>query len=373
HNSIVAVTNAGTKLTTARLTLHYNSGAADYVIEQPILPGDQMWLNFADIIRTSKPDKNGRVLPASLNSGTYDLREINGERFGSLFEGKLIVDKTYGHLTYGCMICCGFSTAWLDPDLNLKRGDDGNIDVEGTNDCSGEIENLTWSYYQWGTWWTDNSSVATEDIAVVHGVDLGDTNGRASANVVRGDGAATEGHAPCPLLLLAALPALFEVAEVEVLTADIVSDTIQVKLSGSNAIAGTLNVVLQRSPSGSVTLASESNRQPGTYTYHFGRTSLTAGDYTTVTATWTIPSGPVSGSKSVAFKVLGTYRHSQYNTVQESQCTGAAAAAYITNNSCAFDPETLRSDFISQTNLNGSGQSINFGLVLKEAFCLGQT
>src|SRR5581483_6422614 len=211
HNSIVAVTNAGTKLTTARLTLHYNSGAADYVIEQPILPGDQMWLNFADIIRTSKPDKNGRVLPASLNSGTYDLREINGERFGSLFEGKLIVDKTYGHLTYGCMICCGFSTAWLDPDLNLKRGDDGNIDVEGTNDCSGEIENLTWSYYQWGTWWTDNSSVATEDIAVVHGVDLGDTNGRASANVVRGDGAATEGHLPCPLLALAALPALLKV------------------------------------------------------------------------------------------------------------------------------------------------------------------
>lgn len=44
--------------------------------------------------------------------------------------------------------------------------------------------------------------------------------------------------------------------------------------------------------------------------------------------------------------------------------------AYITNPSCVFTSTTLKSDFISQSWLNGSGITINYGTEQNEAYCL---
>lgn len=108
----------------------------------------------------------------------------------------------------------------------------------------------------------------------------------------------------------------------------------------------------------------------GTYTYSFNRNSLAIGQYTAVNATWTVNGTSSAASKPVSFNVLGNYLHTQYNTPTESSCTGGAAAAYKTDNQCLFTGTTLRSDFISQSWLNGSGITISFGAEQNEAFCM---
>ena len=107
HNSLISVTNAGKKPTEAVLTFHYNHGQNEYEIRRTIAAGDQLWLNMGDLIRNQLPDIKGRTLPADLTSGTYEIREPGRNNDPSIFEGKIIVDKAYGHLAYGCTTCCG--------------------------------------------------------------------------------------------------------------------------------------------------------------------------------------------------------------------------------------------------------------------------
>ena len=108
----------------------------------------------------------------------------------------------------------------------------------------------------------------------------------------------------------------------------------------------------------------------GNHTYSFDRDNLPVGQYTSVTAQWTVSGFSFSGSKPVSFNVLGSYRHSQYNTPAESACTAPPASAYITNPGCDFSSAMLKSDFISQSWLNGSGKTINYGTEQNEHSCL---
>jgi hypothetical protein len=101
HNSLIAVTNAGKKAADAQITFHYNHGQNHYEIVGTIGPGDQLWLNMGNIIRGAVPDPKGAAFPNDLTYGTYDIRQVKGISNPSLFEGKIIVDKTYGHLAYG--------------------------------------------------------------------------------------------------------------------------------------------------------------------------------------------------------------------------------------------------------------------------------
>jgi hypothetical protein len=88
HNSIVAVTNAGHKPTTAALTFHYNHGQNHYEIQETIAPGEQLWLNLGDLIHGAVPDRQGRTFPADLTAGTYDLREPNAAASPACLKGR---------------------------------------------------------------------------------------------------------------------------------------------------------------------------------------------------------------------------------------------------------------------------------------------
>ena len=82
-------------------------------------------------------------------------------------------------------------------------------------------------------------------------------------------------------------------------------------------------------------------------------------------------SGTASGTMSVNFDVLGTYRHSQYNSPQESACTGTPGTAWVINlGICTFTQTTLKSDFISQVGINGSGISQSYGGLPNTVFLL---
>ena len=102
HSSIITAGNGGTKPTRAAFTIFYNQGAEKYELEQTLQPDEQMWIDVGKLIREHLPDKNGKTLPADLTSGSYEFRDLTDIAIGSLFEGKLIYDKTYGHVTYGC-------------------------------------------------------------------------------------------------------------------------------------------------------------------------------------------------------------------------------------------------------------------------------
>ncbi|HEY6770654.1 MAG TPA: hypothetical protein VI386_38410 [Candidatus Sulfotelmatobacter sp.] len=197
HNAIVAVTNGGNRATDALLTLHFENGTKNYEIQQTIQPGEQMWLNLSDLIHHGVPDRKGNALPADVTSGTYDLEDLNPGLGGNLIEGKVVLDKTWGHLTYGCLTCCGYSP-YLSPDpVNVTVNGVGGISTFGTNNCTGQSGYGLNSYYSsTGKWSSDNTGVAKVTAFQAQGIAPGATIGSATATIPSGDGGRPK--PPCP-------------------------------------------------------------------------------------------------------------------------------------------------------------------------------
>jgi len=65
-------------------------------MQQTLQPGDQMWVDVGKLIREHVPDINGKLLPATVTSGNYEIRDLTNKAIGTLFEGKVVFDKTYG-------------------------------------------------------------------------------------------------------------------------------------------------------------------------------------------------------------------------------------------------------------------------------------
>jgi hypothetical protein len=159
HNSIIAVTNAGKASTTAILTFHYNGGKDTYQIKGAIAAGDQLWLNLGDVIHGGIADDQGRTFPHDLTGGTYELAQPDDGTQPSLFEGKIVVDKTYGRLTYGCLHCCIQTEAqMLANPVNMPIYTADNMYVQALDSCTNEEETIS---QQYSTWDTNNHAVAT--------------------------------------------------------------------------------------------------------------------------------------------------------------------------------------------------------------------
>jgi len=181
HNSIITAGNGGTKPTQVAFTIFYNQGTQRYDLEQTLQPDEQMWIDVGKLIREHVPDKNGKALPADLTSGSYEFRDLTHTGVGTLFEGKVIYDKTYGHVAYGCAACCGYmsSKVFFDPlDVPLQgTSDDG---VDGLDSCSNQYTDVSDSFY--GAWSTADTTIATVDYYGTHtGVSVGSTNSQAIA------------------------------------------------------------------------------------------------------------------------------------------------------------------------------------------------
>jgi hypothetical protein len=137
HSSIMTAGNGGTKPTKAALTIFYNEGAEEYVLEQTLQPGDQMWIDVGKLIREHVKDKNGKTLPDNLTSGSYEFRDLTDSGVGSLFEGKVIYDKTYGHVAYGCSNCCVYSSPRVNFNpIGIPLSEDLQNGVTAFEDCT---------------------------------------------------------------------------------------------------------------------------------------------------------------------------------------------------------------------------------------------
>jgi hypothetical protein len=139
-----------------------------------LAPDEQMLVDFGKLIRNQVPDKNGHVLPPDLTSGAYRLRDLEHNPLGALYEGKVIVDKTYGHAAYGCGVCCGPDAPVMafDP-LAVSIDDYADQQVQALNSCGGGVQDFTDDF---STWWTGDTAIATANKNSIHGVAAGTTN-----------------------------------------------------------------------------------------------------------------------------------------------------------------------------------------------------
>lgn len=182
HDSIISVGNGGTKPAEAAFTLNYDHGKGVYEVDQLLQPDQQMWIDVGQLIRNQVPDKNGVVLPAALSMGSYEIRQLGHRGPGTLFEGKVVYDKKYGSVTYGCGACCGYR-AEFEFDFNplpIPIDDEEDQGVEGFDVCTAQWVDLTGDFDN--SWSTANHSIATVNAYGVHkGVAIGSTTTAASA------------------------------------------------------------------------------------------------------------------------------------------------------------------------------------------------
>ena len=175
EESLITAGNGGTKPTQAAFTIFYNQGTQRYDLERTLQPDEQMWIDVGKLIREQVPDKNGKPLPSDLTMGSYEFRDLTNTGIGTLFEGKVIYDKTYGHVTYGCGSCCGYkgTRVWYDP-LGIPLLGASGDGVNALDTCSGLWEDVSADMY--GNWSTANTSIATADYYGTHtGYSVGST------------------------------------------------------------------------------------------------------------------------------------------------------------------------------------------------------
>jgi len=188
HNQIVAITNGGTRPTDALLTLHYENGAKRYELQQRIQSGEQMWVNLADLIHNRVVDRHGNPLPADLTTGTFDVRDLTPGGHG-LTESSLAIESTLGFQAVPppCPECCGYDLGSIvfDPTfVDVVVDGIDSLSVDAVTLCGDQVTDISTAF---GTWGSDDTSIASVTTRQAKGVAPGLTTGFAEG-VVEGPG-----------------------------------------------------------------------------------------------------------------------------------------------------------------------------------------
>jgi hypothetical protein len=165
-------------------------------------------------------------------------------------------------------------------------------------------------------------------------------------------------------------PETFDIslASVEVSSADLLNNKIQVSIDGPSDLTGSLSLAV--SGANSVFKADYKNGAkvpPGEYSVTLNRATMPQDVYSKITATWQANT-PISSSAFVispVWKVRGIVQNTVYIKVYESACSGSETAGFWTfnNSSCVFKSTQLKPMFASQTYINGTGQTIGGALI----------
>jgi hypothetical protein len=160
HDTLIAVGNAGDTALRARITFYYDSGQSKYLLERTLAPDEQAWIDVNQLITNQIPDVKGKTIPPSVMTGSYELNSVTDKLTDGLFEGKLIVNKTYGYAVHGCQTCCPeYDERWLVEDpLNLLIGGSNTQSAWGINACNGNTVQMSAL-----SWDTLDHQVATAD------------------------------------------------------------------------------------------------------------------------------------------------------------------------------------------------------------------
>jgi hypothetical protein len=341
-----------------------SSGAILWDKKYTLAPNETREISINELIQDKVPDEKGRTLSWKLQRGVVNwMVPDSGNGTGRL----MVTSRSKGMArNFSCgnfLVVCGFY---------FDTYDNGYIPVSSTGDlwsaspqfclewgpgqCSGGTQ-VGWgtASYNWTIGATSiikatSSSQLTLQSPQVTGVAAG--SGSGYANVEAG-GCQSGGSGPGV------------VASVTISGADIDSNVVTVVLAPSGAAPGPLSIAATGAGA-SYTYSYQGGAAvgAGTYSVALPRPSIPAGTYTTLTATWN-PGQPVTGTYTLVDKwiILGTIRHSQYNTIYESTCPSTTSLTYLATTSCVWTTDSLSSQFVSQVEINGSGISAKHGPV----------
>jgi len=154
-----------------------------------LVPDEQVWVEVGKLISGQIPDVNGKTLPVGAMTGTYELSVLADETDKlneGLFEGKLVVDKTYGYAVHGCASCCPeYDNRYIVQDpLDLVVGGWSTQSAWGFDACTGNTDVLRSS-----NWQTGNPQIATSNNGSnpITAVAVGTTTDYASTQVMAPD------------------------------------------------------------------------------------------------------------------------------------------------------------------------------------------
>lgn len=167
---------------------------------------------------------------------------------------------------------------------------------------------------------------------------------------------------------VAALPAYAQIGVLQAVitdTSNITNGMITVNLTGPNGAIGDL--ALNISGVNQNYTQTFQGLSPGSHLLKLALPNVPADTYDSADGTWTTNIQTVSmSSKNFApdWIYLGSTRFSQYNTPYETLCPAQTEEMYVFNmSSCTYESDNFRAMFVSQTQLNGTGVSINWGLL----------
>ncbi len=163
------------------MTLFYNGGNGVYNIEKRLAPGEQIWADVGRIIREQIPDRDGHTIPPTVTSGSSELWDLDHPGLGHVFEGKLVLDKTYGRAFYGCNICCRQYGAALHVTPFSGPVGSGDYDTVTYRECDGTEYDGTWMAYGWYSY---NTSIATLPDRYLSLVGVGSTTTKAKIDLI---------------------------------------------------------------------------------------------------------------------------------------------------------------------------------------------
>jgi hypothetical protein len=331
-----------------------------------LAPMETRAISIGDIVQKGLKDDKSKTLPQTAVSGQiswWTVGTASGPGTGRLLQSNRALGITRS-FACGCpYILCG--TRFFDNIINLLIGDTGNpldsvtaticLYKTGTH-CGGSTTSNSSSQALSYSWSSSNSAI----------LQISGSSANSSVNVTGAStGTATMTGQISATYFQPSQTCMFgsggnnTVFSVTVTSADIVADKIAVTMAPST-LNGTLTLTVN-GPGISFTLF-QGLEQGNSINFSFNRPQLPSGQYTYVQASWNIPgSGTATSTANDSFDVLGLYRHSQYNTPYESTCTGTAGTAWVITGSCNFTQTTLKSDFMSQLFINGSGVSLSNG------------
>ncbi len=334
-------------------TFYYGDGSGKYTLPLHLEPQASTLIDMAMLIAEHQPDADGNIIPPSVQEGSAEFASAKDRReWVTLVIASGIYNVSNATCGTTWINCCGVSNFTISPNpANCPAGQTLQVTSSAT-DCNGTTVNPT-------SWSSSNTVVMTVNSSgLVTGVSVGQSTISATySNVMTTTGQICGPSPVCPRASPAPqTPAT--VFSVQVTNADIVADNITVTMTPST-LSGTLTLTVN-GPGISYSLF-QGLEQGNTVNFSFNRPQLPSGQYTYVKAAWDAGSATATSTQSDSFDVLGVYRHSQYNTPYESTCTGSPATGWIITGSCNFTQTTLRSDFMTQLFINGSGVSLSNG------------
>jgi hypothetical protein len=196
HTALITAGNAGAKPAKLDFKLWFGTPTPYEFPVKTLQPGEAITVNVGGIITNQQPDRNGKTIPLSVTSGTYEFSDLADPYVGYLYEGKQQIDKTYGLATYGCAFCCYYDYGWIAT-FTGHPGDSGPIPATGEEDCQNNYYDYDITSSVTG-WASSNSNVATVSPGLAHAVGVGQASSSGSANL-----RSYQSYKSCPLAPLA--------------------------------------------------------------------------------------------------------------------------------------------------------------------------